>query len=87
METNTNAVKFRFHRGSLEESMACMYDVMNRNELLDIINEQWPFKNNPILDVEISRYVYDDRIGWDTYIVIGYFNGCRHVIGFTNGEL
>lgn len=87
METSINAVKFRFHRGSLEESMANVYEVMNRQELINLINEQWPFKYQPILDVEVSRYVYDDRIGWDTYIIIGYFDGERHVIGFTDGEI
>jgi hypothetical protein len=87
MEGQNSAVKFRFHRGSLEESMANVYEVMNHQELINLINEQWPFKYEPILDIEVSHYVYDDRIGWDTYIIIAYYCGERHVIGFTNGEL
>lgn len=82
-----NAIKFRFHRGSLDESIANIHEVMNRQELIEIINKQWLFGHSPISDIEVSHYVYDERIGWDTYIIIGYFNGDRYVIGFTNGQL
>lgn len=68
-------MKFREHRGSLSDAMKTVIEV---NSLLDI---EKLFPNDGKLKIEY--YCYDDRINWNTYIVIGELG----VIGFTNGNL
>ena len=88
MEGQNNSIKFRFHRGSLEESMATCVEVMTYQELFDLINDSWDSYTNRIVGIELDYYTYDDRIGWETYIVIAVtVDGLKFPIGFTNGKL
>lgn len=82
--------KVREHRGSLSNSMGTVFEVEDFNGLLDAISKSMfpigsPFgvKLSPGR-VHVEHYTYDDRIGWDTYIVSidGY-----GVWGFTDGPL
>jgi hypothetical protein len=69
--------KFREHRGSLADSMKTVVEVngLELQQLCEKITglDSW---------IEIRPYGYDDRIGWDTYIVLMPGWG---VVGFTNG--
>lgn len=76
-------MKFREHRGSLEESMATCIDVVDKSELIihlhKTLEKNW-FKFDDE-DVHIAPYSYDERTGWHTFIVtIDRFG----VVGFTN---
>jgi hypothetical protein len=83
-------MKFREHRGGLDESMETCVEIANYAQLLDHIGNIFkdPPLNNFKFDprqVHISSYSMspDTRIGWEhTYIVTidGY-----GVLGFTDG--
>jgi hypothetical protein len=68
-------MKFREHRGSLEESMKTIINVESLNDIQKLFPDS--------KKIEIKKYCYDDRINWDTFIVTDE-NG---VLGFTNGNL
>jgi hypothetical protein len=59
-------MKFREHRGGLDESMKDIYEFSSIAELKQHV-ENW-FKV-PVLDICIKYYCYDERIAWDTYLV------------------
>ena len=87
MEGQNSAIKFRFHRGSLEEAMSTCVDVMTYQELFDLVYDRLGSYAN-VVTLEIHYYGYDNRIGWETYIVIAIDNnGLKFPIGFTNGKL
>lgn len=68
-------MKFRWHRGGLEESMATTIEDTLENILFEIR------KTNP--GEVTSRYViFDDRTGWDTHIVL--VDGSP--VGFADGS-
>jgi len=76
-------IKFRFHRGSLEESMKTQIEVKTIDELVTEINMDNYFCPELTKDqITIEKYDYDPRINWDTYIV----NSRDGVIGFMNGN-
>jgi hypothetical protein len=81
-------MKFREHRGGLAESMETVVEVANRVELiihLAHLMERYPGTVVDFQKIKIEPYGgWDERIGWDTYIVTleGY-----GVLGFTNGPL
>jgi hypothetical protein len=83
-------MKFRAHRGGLAESMATVIEVQTRAELEKyIVDTSAPFERQlRSLIAENGLYVrpygYDERIGWDTHIVILQGYG---VLGFTDGDL
>jgi len=79
-------IKYRDHRGSLAESMATVQEFEKREGLIkylkyDMKGFSVPFKAE---DLKIEKYMFDERIGWDTFIVTIENFG---VVGFTNGYL
>ena len=79
-------MKFREHRGSLDDSMKTLVEVKDREELmahLVRILEPWPTAPPVTAEtVKIEPYIYDYRLGWDSYIVTLKDYG---VLGFTDG--
>lgn len=76
--------KFREHRGSLDDSMKTVVPCFTYDGLLKYVRGmlyQW-YVEVPSLQVE--HYHYDERIGWDNWIVTlkGY-----GVVGFTDGPV
>ncbi len=78
--------KFREHRGGLAESLETTVEVQTKAELAAHMRSKispfgFFFEDD---DLTVEPYGFDDRIGWDTYIVQidGY-----GVAGFTNGAL
>jgi hypothetical protein len=79
-------VLYRPHRGGLDESMR---EVVEVNDLPQLVRhmrrevERWyPKDELPTLEnTKLEPYCFDDRIGWDTYLVTvkgqawGYTNG------------
>jgi hypothetical protein len=60
---------FREHRGSLDKSMQTIMEIKSLEHLMTHIESIWDWEV-PIIGLEIKKYVYDDRIGWDTYMAI-----------------
>lgn len=85
---------FRFHRGSLEDSLATTQRVKTKDELLAIINKDLQPWHVKAQGIKIAPYpskdnCFDNRIGWFTHIVkaegIGTAEGC--VYGFLSEDL
>lgn len=74
-------MKFRFHRGGLEESLATVVEFNSKEELQKIIEESLERKLPPI---ECKFYTYDKRINWNTFIISAEGYG---MLGFTDGLL
>ena len=79
-------MKFREHRGGLGESMKTVVEVADFAALLTHMRKlAQPWPTMPPINattVHIIPYLYDARIGWDTYLVRldGY-----GPFGFTDG--
>ena len=71
--------KFRFHRGSLRESMETCVFVSDTQQLTSLLREAG-FKGEK---VSIIPYLPDARIGWNTHLVT--LDGL--LMGFTDGPL
>jgi hypothetical protein len=83
-----NEILYRPHwlGGELNESLEKAITIKSRAELISIIREQLFHWYVEFTDDQfhVEQYDYDERIGWDTYIVTldGY-----GVLGYTNGPL
>ena len=77
---------FRDHRYLLEDSMDTVREIKNLDDLILDMQKGLRFFGQDVArdQVTVKQYCYDNRIGWDTYIVIieGY-----GVYGFTDGPL
>jgi hypothetical protein len=74
-------MKFRFHRGGLDESMATAVDVDGWDGLVAHIASQTNFSHFTPATMKVVPYGFDDRIGWDTHLVSDSYG----VIGMTDG--
>lgn len=74
---------FRKHRGGFSESMATVVEVKTLN---DLTNEVEKIVGGLVSDgmIRSERYAYDERNGWDTFVVTVTGVG---VVGFTNGPV
>ncbi len=81
-------MKYRDHRGGLSESMETVVELRDKDALikhLQVCSRQCP--TMPVIDattVRIVPYVFDDRIGWDTHLVLLKEYG---VLGYTDGPV
>jgi len=81
-------IKYRDHRGGLDESMATVQEFETREDLLKYISDSWDMFYVKVLDMKIEPYSYDKRIDWDTHIVTVKLphTGDNYIpVGFTNG--
>ena len=70
-------MKYRSHRGSLEESMNTVIEIENINQLQDYLQEQENkiFKRKIVEVVIDKEVVYDKRIDWNqSWVYIKYEN-------------
>lgn len=77
-------MKLRQHRGSLSKSLLTVVEIApTREALLHSINSHMPMV---VTDehVTVKPYCFDERIGWDTFIVVIKDYG---VYGFTDGPV
>lgn len=72
---------YRDHRGSLEDSMKTVVQLPATLTALAVhIGKELGYKIYPA-DIDVRPYFgYDERIGWDTHIVLF----CGRPAGFTN---
>ncbi len=78
--------KFRWHRGSLLESLQTTVEVKNRAALIDELRRVFSSPLDPLITdatVRIKAYGYDARTGWDTHIV----TVSGKAVGFTDGPI
>ncbi len=72
---------FRFHRGSLEDSMETVMEIKSVKHFISHMKKYWFFPFEKV-NLQIRKYRYDERIDWDTFLVtlsgipVGFFN--RH---------
>ena len=69
-------VMFRPQRGSLDEAMSEV-ESMDMSSIRSLLVNRFGAG-----EIEVKPYCYDERIGWDTFVVL--HNG--RAVGFTNGE-
>lgn len=62
----TKPLLFRFHRGSLADSMDTVVEIKDLEHLVNLIEESWAVQIDAL---KIEQYMKDDRIDWDTQIV------------------
>lgn len=72
---------FRFHRGSLSDSMETVIEIKSFEQLIVLTIGDWLI--NPI-KIEIKPYVYDNRINWDTHLVVIQEEDTCYPIGYLN---
>lgn len=82
-------MKFREHRGTLDESMQTVVEIPATREALEAqirdIYKEWPRDQLPKeLDIKVVKSVFDGRIGWDTYMVVVVGVG---TVGFTDSAV
>jgi hypothetical protein len=70
---------YRPQRGGLSESMLEALKFDSKEELIQKLSEDL-MVNIEANEISIKKYVYDDRIKWDTHIVL--LNG--NAIGYVN---
>jgi hypothetical protein len=88
----TGNVLYRYHKGSLDNSMETMRVVTSKKHLIEVVSHQM---DQPCVSVEIKPYGYDDRIGWNTHIVLAMFESHQALfntknpipVGYTNDDL
>lgn len=83
LKKDTRSITFRFHKGSLEDSLKTAVTVTSFDELLRVINlELLPLDVIEKDDISIKYYGYDHRVPQKTYIVLSETYG---IIGWTDG--
>jgi len=81
VSTRQKPILFRPHRSSLDDAMKEVIEIADRDALVrHLIRIEYA---NEKSDITVEKYVFDDRIGWDTHIVC--ING--NAIGFTNAAV
>lgn len=80
--------RFRFHRGGLADSMETVITLNSKEELLKEViafyGDTLPPGTVTMDKLIIGEYVYDQRVGWDTHIVIVQGIG---PVGFTDSPV
>lgn len=76
-------LKFRWQRGSLDDSMQTVVDFESFDDLVNILRSNGFLRDCQASDIAVKQYTYDERIGWDTHIVT--YNGSA--VGFTDGPV
>lgn len=86
--TPDETLLFRFHRGSLEDSMETCVEIKDLEHLINLIEKSWDIKMS---EISIKPYGKDERIGWDTQIVsikvCAGKNCVTYPVGFLNKPL
>lgn len=92
-ETGYNCIKYRDHRGSLEDSMTTVVAFHSKKAFYNYMKKLCTTGCMAVdfdeSKLSFKRYTYDERIKWDTWIVL--YNdpvvpGELGVFGFTNGD-
>lgn len=80
---NERFLLFRFHRGGLDESMETVTIIESFEELLVLAIDFW---DSPFTKLTVEPYVYDQRIHWDTQLVLIHVRDKSYPIGYLNRD-
>lgn len=75
-------MKYRQHKGSLEESIATTCEIDATKHAIASLASNEIGRNVDPASISVTHYGYDSRISWDSYIVEVEGYG---VLGFTDG--
>lgn len=68
-------MKYRHHRGGLEESLKTTVEVSTLEELIIHLNAVWGCWGKIVEEVKFQYCGMDERIDWDTYYVLQRLHG------------
>jgi hypothetical protein len=68
-------MKFRHHRGGLEDSLKTTIEVKSLEELMVHLDAGWKCYGKAIEEIKFDYVGMDERIGWDTYYVLQRLQG------------
>lgn len=77
-------MKFRFHRGSLSESLKTQFEFKDKEDLINKINTEFPELKLNNSNFKCSYYEYDSRIVEEVYVIQIESNKGKFVIGFSD---
>lgn len=80
-------MKVREHRGGFADSMATVAEIEPTKEALAKFISEREDRSVKTSHVKVSKYGFDNRIGWNTYIVESKEENEWGVFGFTDGPL
>mgnify|MGYP003533150699 CR=1 FL=1 len=85
---NKKTILYKDHAGSLEESMKTVQEVTCETDIINHLNKFWKDFGKEVEELKFKRIGFDERIGWDTYIVRFRLKGSAtfEVAGHTNGS-
>lgn len=80
-------MKYRDHKGDLQESMNTVIEVNSVDEIISHLNTSYNQFDKEVEDIKFQYVGYDSRIEWDTYYVLQRFKGSGDftVAGMSNG--
>lgn len=80
---------YRPHRRLLADAMDEVVELKDKADLILHIKREWSSLPHDFeiseKTVQVEKYGFDDRINWDTYVVLLEMDGKPGAIGFTNG--
>ena len=86
-KVNKEKLLFRYHRGTLEESMKTVVEIVSMDHLKSLLGKPYDLYSCLVIqDVKIEPYAYDERIRWDSYIVKVKIDNSYYVEGFLNQD-
>ena len=68
-------MKYRDHKGGLEESLATTIDVNSSSDIIAHLNLFYNQFGVEVEEIKFEHCGYDHRINWDTYYVLARLNG------------
>jgi hypothetical protein len=80
---NETYLLFRFHKGGLDESMETIQIIETFEQLVSIVAKYW---DSIFTQITIEPYSYDDRIKWETQIVMIHVKDKKYPVGYLNRE-
>lgn len=82
-------MKFRYHRGGLEESLATTIEVYSLDELMTDLKDKLESKTFQISSIRFKDYGYDKRAWGKNYLVLvlNKWDGVESVAGMSDGIL
>ena len=75
-------MRVRGHRELLTESMAIAREVNTKEEFINYFSSEWMRGGTIVVN---DYHIFDERIGWQTFIVCHRINGKNSAIGFADG--
>lgn len=82
-------MKYRDHRGSLDDSMKTVIEVSSIDDIKNHLNEIWKPFGKEVDEIKFDYSWFDERTGWNTYFVLQRLKGETRftVAGMSDGKL